>query len=105
MGSLGGTSEELAVGSSGRVADKADSAELCEPEACPLEWESPSSEKLLLALLARLLRSFPVLEPADELPPALPSASPAWVGLSRSKPNCSKDRLNDVVFAGRVRCN
>ena len=52
----------------------------------------------LLALLARLLRSLRPPLSVELDPTSLPV-----VGLSKSNPNCSKDRLKDVAFAGRVR--
>jgi hypothetical protein len=63
-------------------------------DECELSVESVLSEKLV-SLLARLLRSLPSLEP-----PSLPS-----IGLARSKPNCSKDRLKDVVLGWSVSCS
>jgi hypothetical protein len=66
-----------------------------------LERESVSSEAL--ELLALLFLSFPAMKLVDELP--LPLLLPSPTGLSRSNPNCSKDRLNDVVLFGSVRCS
>ena len=67
-----------------------------DPEAIVERWElsaeSLPSEKLL-ALRALLFRSlFPPLPPASVAPP----------GLSRSNPNCSKERLKEVVLVWRL---
>jgi hypothetical protein len=75
-----------------------------ELEAPDEDWELPmdiSSSEKLLALRARLLRSFPSLPLLLAVSMPLP-----WTGLSsRSKPNCSKERLKEVALAGRVRCS
>lgn len=65
---------------------------------CELPTDSSLSEKLL-ALLALLLRSFLLVEPLLLL------SVPTTTGLSKSKPNCSNERLKDVVLAGSVRCS
>jgi len=96
VGSLGGPSgfsdnTPVKLGSSSLLDGL---EELLEPEVnvddCELAVESVLSEKLL-SLRARLLRSFLSFE-------LLPLTS---TGLARSNPNCSKERLKEVVFGCR----
>jgi hypothetical protein len=62
----------------------------------------------LLALLALLFLSFlsvEELDEAEELEDEVPESLLRPTGLSRSKPNCSKDLLKDVALVGSERCN
>lgn len=65
--------------------------ELEEAEATMDDCELSVESEKLVSLRARLLRSFPSF-----WLPSLPST-----GLGKSKPNCSKDRLKDVVLGWR----
>ena len=79
-----------------------------EPGLLPSASTESSLREELLALLARLFLSLLSL---DELEPEVPRLrllellDPAPTGLSRSKPNCSNERLKEVAFAGRVKCS
>ncbi|KAJ6598857.1 hypothetical protein DFH09DRAFT_1129412 [Mycena vulgaris] len=87
-----------------------ESKELSVEEDASLERSSGSERLLALRALLRLFSS-PELAVLDDSPEAVvlvPSVSSRErgsvdAGLSRSKPNCSKERLNDVVLGGRER--
>jgi hypothetical protein len=107
--------ETLAVKVGGRVADNAGRSASCSDMlVAPLDPEcSPVSTlpEELLALLALLFLSFP--SPPGPVPEgfcwllvlALEAPPSVTEGLSRSKPNCSNERLKEVAFAGRVSCS
>jgi hypothetical protein len=71
----------------------------------PLVPADSSLPEELLALLALLFLSFlSLLELAPDEPWLLPELLASGpTGLSRSKPNCSKERLKEVALVGSVR--
>ncbi len=92
--------EDEAMGnvSGSALLDAVVSSEAPELAVDDLELMEVDSTERLLALLARLLRSRLSVFAAER--PALDPGSPPLVGLSRSKPNCSKERLKEVVLVG-----
>jgi hypothetical protein len=92
------------------VVDRAESSASFVPTlelGLPSASTESSLREELLALLARLflsLLSLVELEPdVPRLRLLLELLDPAPTGLSKSKPNCSNERLKEVAFAGRVR--